>query len=283
MSALGDLPPVGVCLERIGLRAHKALGQNFLFDLNLTGKIARAANTGPGDVVIEVGPGPGGLTRALLQSGANVIAVDKDTRFAPILDEINTASDGALRVLYEDALRTDMATLGNAEQPIKIVSNLPYNVGTQLLIGWLKADPVFWTSLTLMFQREVAERVVAAPGSAAYGRLAVLCAAIAEAHLLFDVPAAAFTPPPKVNSAVVHLTPKPHKARFDDLAALEHVTRAAFGQRRKMLRASLKPCAKAAGLDVARWLAEAEIEPTDRPETLAPDRFFALARIWRNP
>ncbi len=281
MTALDDLPPVGACVERLGLRAHKSLGQHFLFDLNLTRKIARAAGTGPGELVVEVGPGPGGLTRALLESGAKVIAVDKDTRFAPLLDEINTASDGALDVRYEDALRTNMATLGSHGQPLKIVSNLPYNVGTQLLINWLTAKPLFWTSLTLMFQREVAERIVAKPGSSAYGRLAVLTAAIADAHLLFDIPAAAFSPPPKVDSAVVHLTPKPENDRFADLDALEHVTRAAFGQRRKMLRASLKPCAKAVGLDTGRWLAEAEIAPTNRPEVLPPEAFFALARIWR--
>ncbi len=281
MTTLEDLPSVRACIERHKLRAQKSLGQHFLFDLNLTRKIARAAGVESGDQVIEIGPGPGGLTRALLEHGAAVTAIDMDTRFAPILDEIAEASSAPLQVIYQDALKTDMSAQVEAEHPLKIVSNLPYNVGTQLLIGWLTAKPLFWSSLTLMFQREVAERVVALPGSSAYGRLAVLTAAIADAHMLFGVPAEAFSPPPKVDSAVVHLTPKAPAQRFDDLDALEQVTRAAFGQRRKMLRASLKSIAKTTGLDISDWLSAAKIDPTDRPETLPPQDFFALARLWR--
>lgn len=278
MTTLEYLPPVRESLKQAGLLANKSLGQHFLFDLNLTRKIARAAGTGPGDLVVEIGPGPGGLTRPLLESGAQVIAIDKDTRFAPILDEISVASHGALQVRYEDALRTDMTAF---EPPVKIVANLPYNVGTQLLVQWLTEKPIFWISLTLMFQKEVAERVVAQPEQSAYGRLAILCAAVAETHMLFGVPASAFTPPPKVDSAVVHLTPKAPENRFDDLDALEQITRAAFGQRRKMIRASLKAIAKSAGLDVGNWLISAGINPTDRPETLPPEAFYALAHIWR--
>jgi len=281
MTMLEDLPPVQESLKQAGLWANKSLGQHFLFDLNLTRKIVRAAGVEPGDMVVEIGPGPGGLTRALLENGAKVIAIDKDTRFAPILDRIAEASDHHLEVHYEDALRTDLSIFAKPGKPIKVVSNLPYNVGTALLIGWLSAKPVFWSSLTLMFQKEVAERVVAAPGTPAYGRLAVLCTAVADAHMMFGVPAAAFTPPPKVDSAVIHLTPKPVQDRFEDLDALEQVTRAAFGQRRKMLRASLKSLAKSAELDIAKWLAEANVSPTDRPETLPPQNFFALAQIWR--
>jgi len=281
MTMLEALPPVQESLKQAGLWANKSLGQHFLLDLNLTRKIARAAGIESGDLVVEIGPGPGGLTRALLESGADVIAIDKDTRFAPILERITQASGPRLEVHYKDALRMDLSTFAPSEKSIKVVANLPYNVGTALLIGWLSAKPVFWSSLTLMFQKEVAERVVAAPGTSAYGRLAVLCAAVADAHMMFGVPAAAFTPPPKVDSAVVHLTPKPEQDRFDDLDALEQVTRAAFGQRRKMLRASLKPLAKSAGLEIASWLTEAEVSPTDRPETLSPQNFFALAQIWR--
>ena len=280
MTALDALPPVRQSLEALGVQARKSLGQHFLFDLNLTQKIARAAGVDAGDLVLEVGPGPGGLTRALLHSGAQVIAVERDRRFAPLLDELVRASDGALQVRHEDALHLDATTLADASRPLKIVANLPYNVGTALLINWLIAPP-FWASMTLMFQREVAERVVAEPGDPAYGRLAILRAAVAEAHLLFGVPASAFVPPPKVDSAVVQLLPKAAAMRFDDLEALQAVTRAAFGQRRKMLRASLKPCARAAGLCLPDWLEAAQIEPTARPQTVPPENFFALARLFR--
>ncbi len=269
------------CLKQFGLHANKSLGQHFLFDLNLTRKIARAAAVESGDVVLEVGPGPGGLTRALLESGASVIAIDKDMRFAPLLENISNAANGRLTWRFEDALKTDESAIVGRDKTFKIVSNLPYNVGTALLIKWLTIAPIAWTSLTLMFQKEVADRVVASAGSPAYGRLSVLCAAITHRHTLFGVPAAAFTPPPKVDSAVVHLTPKPIAERFDDLAGLEQITRAAFGQRRKMLRASLKPVAKAAGLNVENWLETAGVQPTERPETIAPEGFFALTRIWR--
>ncbi len=282
MGALEALPPIGAHLDRFALRANKSLGQHFLFDLNLTRKIVRAAAIGPDDLVVEIGPGPGGLTRALLESGARVIAIDKDQRFSPILNDISAASDGALQVRYEDALRTDMQQFATGENTYKIVSNLPYNVGTQLLVQWLMADPVLWSSMTLMFQKEVAERVVAEPGSSAYGRLAVLCAAIADTHLMFNVPASAFSPPPKVESAVVHITPKAKDNRFCDLAGLGQVTRAAFGQRRKMLRASLKPMIKSTTLSVADWLGAANIDPTARPETLTPEEFICLTRLWKS-
>ncbi|PHS28734.1 MAG: 16S rRNA (adenine(1518)-N(6)/adenine(1519)-N(6))-dimethyltransferase [Robiginitomaculum sp.] len=281
MSTLETLPSVQDCLKQAGLNANKALGQHFLFDLNLTRKIARSVGISQDDLVIEIGPGPGGLTRPLLEQGVHVIAIDKDTRFTPILDDIRAASENRLEVHFEDALRSDLSRFASADRPIKIVSNLPYNIGTQLLIGWLTTKPIFWSSLTLMFQKEVAERVVALPGTTGYGRLAVLCAAVADAHMLFGVPAEAFTPPPKVDSAVVHLTPKREAERFADLEALEQITRAAFGQRRKMLRASLKTLAKPAKMNVADWLDEAGIDPTVRPETLAPQDFFALARLWR--
>ena len=281
MSALDALPSVRASVEALGLRAHKSLGQHFLYDLNLTQKIVRAAGIGPGDMVLEIGPGPGGLTRALLHSGAHVIAVERDPRFAPLLQQLTEASGGALQVRQEDALHLDLAALARPGEPLKIVSNLPYNVGTALLVNWLTQTPRVWSSMTLMFQREVAERVVAQAGDQAYGRLAVLRAAVADAHLLFGVPAATFTPPPKVDSAVVHLVPKAGGACFDDLEALQSVTRAAFGQRRKMLRASLKACAKAAGMDVATWLESAGIDPAARPQTVPPEGFFALARAWR--
>ncbi len=281
MTALESLPSVRASVEALGLRAHKSLGQHFLYDRNLTQKIARAAGAGEGDLVLEVGPGPGGLTRALLQSGAQVVAVERDQRFAPLLHALTEASGGALQVRQQDALDLDLSTLHRPGKLLKIVANLPYNVGTALLVNWLESTPLTWASMTLMFQREVAERVVAQADAPGYGRLAVLRAAVAEAHLLFGVPAAAFTPPPKVDSAVVHLVPKPDEERFDDLEALQTITRAAFGQRRKMLRSSLKACARAAGLDVMTWLQDVGIDPATRPQTVPPEGFFALASAWR--
>ncbi|WP_421931280.1 16S rRNA (adenine(1518)-N(6)/adenine(1519)-N(6))-dimethyltransferase RsmA [Phenylobacterium sp.] len=267
---LDDLPPLRDTLDAHGLIAKKSFGQHFLFDLNITRKIARLAGVGAGDHVIEVGPGPGGLTRALLETGARVTAIEKDPRFLPLLQELAEVSGGALTVLLEDALTADEAALA-AGRPTAVVSNLPYNVGTPLLIKWL-TGPFTPASLTLMFQKEVAERIVAAPGSDAYGRLAVIAQATADAKLVMEVSPRAFTPPPKVTSAVVHLVP--HATRLDQalLNALQTVTAAAFGQRRKMLRSSLKQ------LGGESLCEKAGIDPSRRAETLDVAEFLNLAR-----
>jgi 16S rRNA (adenine1518-N6/adenine1519-N6)-dimethyltransferase len=267
------LPPLRDVIQRHGLAAKKALGQNFLLDLNLTGKIARAAGDLAASTVIEVGPGPGGLTRALLFNGAaKVIAIERDERCLPALEEISARYPGRLEVVAADALRTDLATLAGRDNSVRIVANLPYNIGTELLTRWLTTAewPPFYASMTLMFQREVAERIVAKPGTGAYGRLGVLAGWRAEASILFDVPRQAFTPPPKVTSSVVQLIPREAPLKTD-LSALERTTRAAFGQRRKMLRQSLK----ALGGDVL--LAAAGIDGTRRPETLSIAEFVSLA------
>jgi 16S rRNA (adenine1518-N6/adenine1519-N6)-dimethyltransferase len=265
---LAELPPLRESLAAHGLLAKKALGQHFLLDLNITRKIARLAEIGERDRVIEVGPGPGGLTRALLETGANVSAVEKDERFRPLLEELRQACP-ALDLVFGDALHVDEAGLAEGA-PAHLVSNLPYNVGTALLIKWLTGP---WTpaSLTLMFQREVVDRIVAGPGDDAYGRLAVLVQATAQAQRVMDVPARAFTPPPKVDSAVVRVVPRADRMAPERLKALERVTAAAFGQRRKMLRSSLKPLggealALAAGLD-----------PQARAETVDLEGFLRLA------
>jgi 16S rRNA (adenine1518-N6/adenine1519-N6)-dimethyltransferase len=266
------LPPLRDVIQRHGLAAKKALGQNFLLDLNLTGKIARAAGDLAASTVIEVGPGPGGLTRALLFNGAaKVIAIERDERCLPALEEISARYPGRLEVVAADALRIDLATLAG-DKSVRIVANLPYNIGTELLVRWLTTAewPPFYASMTLMFQREVAERIVAKPGTGAYGRLGVLAGWRAEASILFDVPRQAFTPPPKVTSSVVQLIPREAPLKTD-LSALERTTRAAFGQRRKMLRQSLK----ALGGDVL--LAAAGIDGTRRPETLSIAEFVSLA------
>jgi 16S rRNA (adenine1518-N6/adenine1519-N6)-dimethyltransferase len=271
--SIDSLPPLREIIERHGLMARKSLGQNFLFDLNLTAKIARQAGELQDHTVIEVGPGPGGLTRALLAQGAKVIAIERDPRCLAALEEIEQHYPGRLQVISGDALETDFAGLaGLADGPVKIVANLPYNVGTQLLIGWLLAEPwpPFYQSLTLMFQREVAERIVARPGSDAYGRLGVLAGWRTEARITFDVPPQAFTPPPKVTSSVVHLTPRQSPLPCD-AAVLGKVTQAAFGQRRKMLRQSLKP------LGGEALLARIGIDPTRRAETLSIEEFVSIA------
>ncbi|MGF1553993.1 MAG: 16S rRNA (adenine(1518)-N(6)/adenine(1519)-N(6))-dimethyltransferase RsmA [Paracoccaceae bacterium] len=266
------LPPLRAVIARHGLSARKALGQNFLLDLNLTRRIARAA--GPlGDAsVLEIGPGPGGLTRALLMEGAaRVVAVERDPRCLDALAEIASAYPGRLDVVEADALARD--PLPGLAPPVAVAANLPYNIGTELLVRWLTPPdwPPRWRSLTLMFQREVAERIVARPGTPAYGRLAVLAQWRARARILFEVSPRAFTPPPKVTSAVVRIEPDVPR-RPVAAAALSRVTAAAFGQRRKMLRQSLKPLGDAPVL-----LAAAGIEPTRRAETLALDEFLALA------
>jgi 16S rRNA (adenine1518-N6/adenine1519-N6)-dimethyltransferase len=267
--SLNDLPPLRDTLAAHGLMAKKSFGQHFLLDLNITRKIARLAGVGEGDTVIEVGPGPGGLTRALLETGARVVAVEKDERFAPLLQDLAAASGGALTLVLDDALGVDEAALA-AGGPAHVVSNLPYNVGTPLLIKWL-TGAFTPASMTLMFQKEVAERIVARPGSSAYGRLAVIAQIVSQAELVMDVPARAFTPPPKVASAVVRLTPRAERPDAASLSALQQVTAAAFGQRRKMLRSSLK------ALDGEARCAAAGIDPSRRAETLTIDEFMALS------
>ena len=270
----GDgLPPLRDVIAKYDLAAKKSLGQNFLLDLNLTRRIARAAGACEGGIFLEVGAGPGGLTRALLQEGADkVIAVERDARCLPALADIAVAYPGRLDVLNEDALalrEEDILPPG-----VRVAANLPYNVGTALLIKWLSGPgwPPFWASLTLMFQREVAERIVARPASEPYGRLSVLAAWRANAKILFDVNRNAFVPPPSVTSSVVRLEPLAEPAAPADLRKLEAVTAAAFGQRRKMLRQSLKPLGGEALLEKAR------IDPTARPEQLGVADFAALAR-----
>jgi 16S rRNA (adenine1518-N6/adenine1519-N6)-dimethyltransferase len=266
------LPPLREVIARHGLAADKRFGQHFLLDLNLTGKIARAAAPLETGTVIEIGPGPGGLTRALLLAGASrVIAIERDKRCLALLGEIEDAAAGRLAVIAGDALEIDIAALGDA--PRRIVANLPYNVGTPLLISWLRAIGEF-DSLTLMFQKEVADRLAAAPGSQAYGRLSVIAQRQASVKSLFDVPARAFTPPPKIASSVVQLTPRDDALSLGALADLEAVTAAAFGQRRKMLRASLKSL----GQDVARLLADAALPPTARAEEIDIAGFDRLAQ-----
>jgi 16S rRNA (adenine1518-N6/adenine1519-N6)-dimethyltransferase len=258
-----------------GLSARKALGQNFLLDLNLTAKIARSAGDLSGADVLEVGPGPGGLTRGLLAEGARrVVAIEKDARCLPALAEIADAYPGRLEVLNADALEVDWAA--HLTPPIKVVANLPYNVGTELLVRWLTppAWPPLWDSLTLMFQREVAERIVAQPGGKAYGRLAVLAQWRSEARIVMSLPPEAFTPPPKVRSAVVHLTALPAPRFEADPKVLERVVAAGFNQRRKMLRAALKGVAP----DIEDRILAAGLKPTDRAEQVPIEGFCALAR-----
>jgi 16S rRNA (adenine1518-N6/adenine1519-N6)-dimethyltransferase len=273
MAAFDGLPPLREVIAAHGIDARKALGQNFLLDLNLTQKVARAAGPLENATVIEVGPGPGGLTRALLALGARrVVAIERDPRCLPALAEIGAHYPGRLTVIEGDALTVYFAELAAGEE-VRIVANLPYNVGTQLLVNWLLTEPwpPFYASMTLMFQREVAERIVAEPGSASYGRLGVLAGWRTEARIAFDVPPQAFTPPPKVTSSVVHLIPREAPIPCDS-ASLGRVTQAAFGQRRKMLRQSLKP------LGGAELLAAVGIDPTRRAETLTVAEFCALAR-----
>jgi 16S rRNA (adenine1518-N6/adenine1519-N6)-dimethyltransferase len=266
------LPPLREVIRQHGLAAKKSLGQNFLLDLNLTGKIARSAGELSGSTVMEIGPGPGGLTRALLSSGAaKVVAVERDERCIAALDEIAAHYPGRLEIVAADALQADLAVLAGDERPVRIVANLPYNIGTELLIRWLTAEwPPFYSSMTLMFQREVAERIVASPGDRAYGRLGVLAGWRTDAKILFDVPPQAFTPPPKVTSSVVQFVPRENPIEAD-LRTLENVTRAAFGQRRKMLRQSLKP------LGGEALLATAGIDGARRAETLSIAEFVSLA------
>ncbi|MFN6952941.1 MAG: 16S rRNA (adenine(1518)-N(6)/adenine(1519)-N(6))-dimethyltransferase RsmA [Albidovulum sp.] len=276
MAAIDGLPPLREVIARHGLAARKALGQNFLLDLNLTAKIARSAGDLTQCDVLEVGPGPGGLTRALLAEGArHVLAVEKDDRCLPALAEIAAAYPGRLEVVHGDALEVDLG--GRLAPPIRVVANLPYNVGTELLTGWLSppAWPPFWQSLTLMFQKEVAERIVATPGSKAYGRLAILAQWRAEARIVMVLPPEAFTPAPKVHSAVVHLTALSAPRFPADAGVLGRIVAAGFNQRRKMLRASLKGITPG----IEEKLLAAGIAPTARAEEVSMERFCALARI----
>jgi 16S rRNA (adenine1518-N6/adenine1519-N6)-dimethyltransferase len=269
-----DLPPLRDRLAAHGLLARKSFGQHFLLDLNVTRKIARLAGPLDNHAVIEVGPGPGGLTRALLEAGARVIAVEKDARFLPLLGELADAAGGRLTLVEADALEVDEAELLERHAPglgAKVVSNLPYNVGAPLLVKWLHQARRF-ESLTLMFQKEVAERIAARPGSGAYGRLGVLSQAVAEAEIVMSLPARAFTPPPKVESAVIRLTPRPDGPSPELLRGLERVTQAAFGQRRKMLRSSLK------SLGGQALCAAVGIDPDLRAETVPVSGFLELAR-----
>ncbi|MFZ1883957.1 MAG: 16S rRNA (adenine(1518)-N(6)/adenine(1519)-N(6))-dimethyltransferase RsmA [Rhodoplanes sp.] len=275
MSVIDDLPPLREVIRRYGLAARKSLGQNFLLDFNLTARIARAAGPLGGVTVVEIGPGPGGLTRALLAAGAKrVIAVERDARAIAALAEIAARYPERLTIIEGDALALDLAALVEGARPARIVANLPYNIATALLVGWLSAEPwpPWYDALVLMFQREVAERIVAAPGTKSYGRLAVLAQWRAEPRILFDIAPQAFVPPPKVTSSLVKLTPRPAPAACDR-GALEHVTAAAFGQRRKMLRQSLKSL----GGDSIVLLAAASIDPTARAEDIPVMGFVALA------
>jgi len=277
MSHLDPLPPLRDVIDTHGLSAKKSLGQNFLLDLNLTAKIARQAGDLTGCDVLEIGPGPGGLTRGLLASGARkVLAIEKDARCLPALQEIAEAYPDRLEILSGDALEID--PLQHLTPPIRVAANLPYNVGTELLIRWLTPAqwPPYWESLTLMFQREVAERIVAQPGSKAYGRLSVLAQWRTDARIVLSLPPGAFTPPPKVASAVVHVTALPAPRWPADLEILSRVVAAAFNQRRKMLRAALKGLAP----DIEDRLTAAGIKPTERAEQVSIEAFCALARSF---
>jgi len=270
------LPPLRDIIAAYGLAAKKSLGQNFLLDLNLTRKIARAAGPLDDATIYEIGPGPGGLTRALLMEGAKkVVAVERDARCLPALEQIAAAFPGRLEIFSGDALEIDETK--RFHEPVRIAANLPYNVGSMLLVKWL-TGPRFWSSATLMFQREVAERLVAQPGAKAYGRLSILTQWRAKAKILFDVSPKAFTPPPKVTSAVVRIEPLAEPVAPAELSVLEKVTAAAFGQRRKMLRQSLKALTPD---DTEGFIRAAGLDPTARAETLSVADFASLARQLR--
>lgn len=273
------LPPLRDIIRDHDLRASKVLGQNFILDLNLTRRIARTATQAgatPLHKVIEIGPGPGGLTRGLLMEGAeHVTVIEADERFRPALEDIATAYPDRLSVVMGNALKINPSEI--LEGNYKIVANLPYNIATPLLIKWLSQSPIGWDSLTLMFQKEVAQRICAQPGEDNYGRLAVLSNWLAETKIEFDVPADVFVPPPKVTSAIVSLIPREHPLAEADLSTLEKVTAAAFGQRRKMLRASLKQITN----EAETILIACNIDPTRRAETLTIEEFCTLARALK--
>ncbi|MBI1393545.1 MAG: 16S rRNA (adenine(1518)-N(6)/adenine(1519)-N(6))-dimethyltransferase RsmA [Alphaproteobacteria bacterium] len=273
MTSADDLPPLREVIAAHGLLARKSLGQHFLLDLNVTRKIARLADVGPHDTVFEVGPGPGGLTRALLEAGARVVAVERDARCVDALSTVAAAFDSRLEIVEGDALAVNEPAILPAGGPIKIVSNLPYNISTELLVKWLRlnAEARFWSGMALMFQKEVANRILAAPGSKVYGRLSVIAQAASAPRRGLDLPARAFTPPPKVDSTVVVFAPK--DIDFD-LAALERTTQAAFSQRRKMLRSSMKSIF---GSDTEDILGAAGLLATDRAEDVNVAGFIRLA------
>lgn len=280
MATPDGLPPLRDVIRAAGLSAKKSLGQNFLLDLNLTRRIARAAGPLEGVTVVEVGPGPGGLTRALLLEGAEkVIAIERDDRCLPALAEIAAAYPGRLEVVGGDARDIDYAAL-SPSKPARLVANLPYSVGTPLLVGWLKTEPwpPWFDRLVLMFQREVADRIVAAPGSKDYGRLAVLTQWRTAPRILFSLPPDAFTPKPKVASAVVELVPRAHPEPSCDVRRLERVTAAAFGQRRKMLRASLRQLTP----DAEALLVGLGLDPKARAEDLQIGDFCRIANALRS-
>ena len=277
MSAADGLPPLREVIGRHGLKAKRSLGQNFLLDLNLTGRIARAAGAADDVTIVEIGPGPGGLTRALLAQGARrVLAIERDERALSALAEIAAHYPKRLDVVAADALEFDPRSRLAGERT-RVVANLPYNIATALLVSWLTLEPwpPWYDRLTLMFQREVAERIVARPGTKSYGRLSVLAQWRCEARILFDVAASAFVPPPKVTSSLVELVPRPVPLSCD-AQALQRLTQAAFGQRRKMLRQSLRSL----GADPLPLLAAAGIAETARAEDIAVEGFVALARAW---
>ncbi|WP_181706882.1 16S rRNA (adenine(1518)-N(6)/adenine(1519)-N(6))-dimethyltransferase RsmA [Chthonobacter rhizosphaerae] len=279
MSQIDDLPPLRDVIERHGLQAMKSLGQNFLLDLNLTSRIARSAGALAGHTVVEIGPGPGGLTRALLANGAeHVVAIERDHRAIAALAEIQAAYPGRLTVVEGDALSLDTVALGAGDgRPLRIIANLPYNIATPLLIGWLSAEPwpPRWASMALMFQKEVADRITAREADDAYGRLGVLTGWRTRATQMFDISPKAFVPPPKVTSTVVHFEPRPEPLACRQ-GALEAVTLAAFGQRRKMLRQSLKSL----GVDPQALCDAAGLDPTVRAEVVPVAGFVALANAF---
>jgi 16S rRNA (adenine1518-N6/adenine1519-N6)-dimethyltransferase len=277
MNTIDDLPPLREVIRRHDLRAKKSLGQNFLLDLNLTARIARAAGPLDGITVVEIGPGPGGLTRALLAGGARrVIAIERDERALAALAEIAVRYPGRLTLVAGDALEFDPKPFLDGT-PTRIAANLPYNIATALLVSWLTTEPwpPWYDRLVLMFQREVAERITAAPATESYGRLAVLAGWRSEARILFDIAATAFVPPPKVTSSLIELFPRAAPLPCD-ARALQRITQAAFGQRRKMLRQSLKSL----GVDPLPLLSAAAIEPTARAEEISIEGFVALARAF---
>ena len=274
---IAALPPLREAIKELGLSARKSLGQNFLLDLNITRRIARAAGPLEGEAVLEIGPGPGGLTRALLLEGAaKVVAIERDERFRPVLEQIESHSQGRFSTRFQDALATDYPALAAETGVTRVAANLPYNIGTPLIVHWLTAGPwlPWFGKLTVMLQREVAERLVAAPGAGDYGRLAVLAQYRARPRILFTLPPSVFVPPPKVASALVEIVPQPQAPDAVPIAFLERVTAAAFGQRRKMLRSSLASL----GADTAALLRDAGIDPAQRAEQLSIADFVSLAR-----
>ena len=277
-AAISALPPLRDVIRAHDLRAEKSLGQNFLLDLNLTSKIARAAGKLEGLTVFEIGPGPGGLTRALVASGAaKVIAIEYDPRAVYALQSLKDASNGVLEIVQEDALHADLPALAQkfgGKPPFVIVANLPYNIATPLLTGWMEQiynQPALYRELVLMFQKEVAQRIVGKPSSKTYGRLSILCQWLCTAKIMFDVPASAFTPPPKVTSSIVRLVPHPPEGEQPSFELMEQITAAAFGQRRKMIRGSLK--------DYMPFVQQCGLREEARAEELDVKDFVALARL----